>query len=255
MSMSLFDLTGKMALITGSGQGLGLVIARGLGKAGATIVLNDIDKDKLDKAVETLRSEGIETYGSVFNVTKKDEIAREVKYIEENIGPIDILFNNAGIQRRIPLEEFPESDWDDIMEINLKGVFLVSQQVAKGMIARRRGKIVNICSLQSELGRQTIAPYAASKGGVRMLTRGMAVDWGKYNIQTNGIGPGYFITEMTKKLADDPQFDAWLKARTPADRWGLPEELVGTAIFLSSEASNFINGQIIYVDGGILASI
>jgi gluconate 5-dehydrogenase len=255
MSTSLFDLTGKMALITGSGQGLGFVIARGLGKAGATIVLNDIDKDKLDKAVEILRNEGIETHGSLFNVTKKDEIEKEVRFIEEKIGPIDILFNNAGIQRRIPLEDFPESDWDDIMEINLKGVFLTSQQVVKGMISRRRGKIVNICSLQSELGRQTIAPYAASKGGVKMLTRGMAVDWGKHNIQTNGIGPGYFITEMTQKLADDPEFDAWLKARTPADRWGFPEELVGTAIFLSSEASNFINGQIIYVDGGILASI
>lgn len=255
MSTELFSLKGKNVLLTGSGQGLGFVIARGLGNAGATVILNDIDQDKLDKAVATLKSEGIQTYGSLFNVTKKDEIAQAVDKIEKDIGPIDVLFNNAGIQRRIPLEDFPESDWDAIMEINLKGVFLTSQQVVKGMISRKRGKIVNICSLQSELGRQTIAPYAASKGGVKMLTRGMAVDWGKHNIQTNGIGPGYFITEMTKKLADDPQFDAWLKARTPADRWGFPEELVGTAIFLSSEASNFINGQVIYVDGGILASI
>ena len=255
MMNSMFSLKGKIVLITGSGQGLGYVMARGLGKAGATIVLNDIDQGRLDKSVESLKTDGINAYGSVFNVTKKEEIVKAVADIENNIGPIEILVNNAGIQRRAPLEDFPESDWDDIMAINLKGVFLTSQQVVKGMIARKSGKIINICSLQSELGRNTIAPYAASKGGVKMLTRGMAVDWGKYNIQVNGIGPGYFITDMTRPLAEDAKFNAWLCARTPADRWGDPEELVGTAVFLSSNASDFINGQVIFVDGGILAAI
>ncbi len=255
MINSCFGLAGKRVLITGSAQGLGFIIARGLGRAGATVILSDIDKTKLDKAVETLNTEGINTFGRIFNVTKKDQISEAVEDIEQSIGPIDILINNAGIQRRIPLEDFPESDWKEILDINLTGVFLTSQQVAKKMIARKSGKIINICSLQSELGRHTIAPYAASKGGVKMLTRNMAVDWGKYNIQVNGIGPGYFLTEMTRNLAEDQVFDSWLRARTPANRWGDPEELVGTAIFLSSKASNFINGQIIYVDGGILASI
>lgn len=255
MSVDLFRLNGKNVLITGSAQGLGFVLAKGLGQAGATIILNDIVQEKLDRAVEILRHEGIDTHGVLFDVRKKEEIASAVEHIENEIGPIDVLFNNAGIQRRYPLEDFPEDVWDDIMDINLKGVFLTSQQVAKRMIARKRGKIVNTCSLQSELGRETIAPYAASKGGVRMLTRNMSVDWGKYNIQVNGIGPGYFITDMTQNLADDPTFDNWIKNRTPAHRWGLPEELVGSAIFLASDASNFINGHIIYVDGGILASI
>lgn len=255
MINSFFGLKGKTVLITGSAQGLGFIMARGLGRAGATVVLNDIDQDKLDKAVATLKNEGIETYGCLFNVTKKVQISEGVKTIEETVGPIDILFNNAGIQRRAPLEDFSESDWREIIDINLTGTFLTTQQVVKGMIARKAGKIINICSLQSELGRKTIAPYAAAKGGAKMLTRAMAVEWGMHNIQVNGIGPGYFLTDMTQKLADDPKFDSWLRARTPADRWGNPEELVGTAIFLSSSASNFINGQIIYVDGGILAAI
>lgn len=255
MSKLLFDLEGKIALITGSGQGLGFIMARGLGRAGATLVLNDIDRDRLDKAVATLKNEGIKVYGNIFNVTKKDQISEEVMAIEEKVGPIDILINNAGIQRRAPLEDFLESDWREIIDINLTGIFLTTQQVVKGMISRKAGKIINICSLQSELGRQTIAPYAAAKGGAKMLTRAMAVEWGKHNIQVNGIGPGYFITDMTRKLAEDQKFDSWLRARTPADRWGNPEELVGTAIFLSSPASDFINGQIIYVDGGILAAI
>lgn len=255
MVNSYFGLKGKIALITGSAQGLGFTMARGLGKAGAKIVLNDIDQGKLDRAVEKLKSEGIETFGSLFNITKKAQIEEGVRTIEETIGPIEILFNNAGIQRRAPLEDFPESDWREIIDINLTGMFLASQQAAKGMIARKSGKIVNICSLQSELGRKTIAPYAASKGGAKMLTRAMAVEWGMHNIQVNGIGPGYFLTEMTRPLAEDQEFDSWLRARTPADRWGDPEELVGTAIFLASPASNFINGQVIYVDGGILAQI
>jgi gluconate 5-dehydrogenase len=218
-------------------------------------VINDIRQDRIDQTVAALQSEGIEAYGSLFDVTQKEQIAAEVARIEDTIGPIDILINNAGIQKRLPLEDFPEADWRNILDINLTGVFLTAQQVVKGMIARKRGKIINICSLQSELGRKTIAPYAASKGGVKMLTRAMAVDWGHYNIQCNGIGPGYFLTEMTRPLAEDPVFDSWLCARTPADRWGDPEELVGTAVFLASPASDFINGQVIYVDGGILAAI
>lgn len=255
MSKSLFDLSGKIVLITGSAQGLGYTIARGLGKAGATLVINDMIQEKIDKAVAAFKQEGFAVFGSLFNVTVKDQIEKAVKKIEAEVGPIDVLVNNAGIQRRAPLEEFPEKDWDDIMNTNLKGAFLTSQQVVKGMIARKSGKIVNICSLQSELGRLSITPYAAAKGGLKMMTRGMAVEWAKHNIQINGIGPGYFITEMTKPLANDEVFDTWIRGRTPANRWGDPEELVGPAIFLASEASSFINGQVIYVDGGILAAI
>jgi len=178
-----------------------------------------------------------------------------VESIEKEIGGIDILVNNAGIQRRHPLENFPDKDWNDLIHTNLSGAFFVRKAVVKGMISRRSGKIINICSMQSEVGRPSIAPYAAAKGGLKMFTRAMTVEWAKYNIQINGLGPGYLITDMTRPLAEDPKFDAWIKGRTPAGRWGDPVELVGTAIFLASEASNFINGQIIYVDGGILAGI
>jgi gluconate 5-dehydrogenase len=178
-----------------------------------------------------------------------------VAAIEKEVGPIDILFNNAGIQIRHPCEEFPEEDWDRIIAVNLKGIFLMSKQVAQGMIQRRRGKIINMGSVQCELARPTIVPYAASKGGVKMLIRGMATEWGKYNIQVNGIGPGYFISEMTQKLVDDPNFNAWLCSRTPANRWGDPSELIGAAIFLASKASDYVSGLIIYVDGGLLARV
>jgi gluconate 5-dehydrogenase len=255
MNNLLFDLNGKNALITGSAQGLGLVLARGLGKAGANIIVNARTQEKIDVAVNLLKQEGITAYSSRFDVTCKEQISDAIKDIEDNIGSIDILVNNAGIQRRAPLEDFSESDWHDILETNLTGVFLTTQQVVKRMIVRRAGKIINICSMQSELGRQNITPYAASKGGLKMMTKGMAVEWAKYNIQINGIGPGYFITEMTQPLADDPKFNSWICSRTPANRWGDPEELIGAAVFLASEASNFVNGQIIYVDGGILAAI
>lgn len=255
MNSSLFDLKDKIALITGSAQGLGYIIARGLGRAGAEIIINARSDDKIEKAVALLKEEGITAHGCKFDITKREQVEEVVRDIEADIGPIDILVNNAGIQRRIPLEEFPKSDWDEVIDINLTGSFLVSQQVAKGMIKRSGGKIINICSLQSELGRQNITPYAASKGGMKMMTRGMAVEWAKYNIQINGIGPGYFITDMTQSLVDDQEFNSWICGRTPANRWGDPEELVGTAIFLASDASSFINGQIVYVDGGILAAI
>jgi len=251
----LFGLQGKIALITGSSQGLGLVLARGLGKAGVTVVLNGRNEEKLHKAVAELSEEGLTVHGCAFDVTDSTQIREKISVLEQDVGPIDILVNNAGIQRRAPLETFEESAWRELIETNLTGVFLVTRQVVQGMIARKSGKIINICSLQSEVGRVTIAPYTASKGGLKMLTKAMATDWGKYNIQINAIGPGYFITKMTKPLVENPQFDSWLKSRTPMERWGDPSELIGTVIFLASRASSFITGQIIYVDGGILATI
>ena len=251
----LFGLEGRVALVTGSSRGLGLILARGLGGAGATVVLNGRNEQTLQEAVSRMKQEGIDGRGYAFDVTDGEQIDEAIGRIEKDVGPIDILVNNAGIQRRGALEDFSEKDWQDILNTNLTAVFLVSRRVARGMIARRRGKIVNIHSLQSEVARVTIAPYSASKGGVKMLTKGMATDWGKHNIQVNGIGPGYFITEMTRPLADDPEFDRWIKARTPMARWGDPRELVGTAIFLASDASSFMTGQVIYVDGGILATI
>jgi gluconate 5-dehydrogenase len=255
MTSRRFDVSGKIVLITGSSRGLGLVMAKGLAEAGAVVVLNGRNEEHLLKAVASLREDFPEVSGYAFDVTSKAQVKRQVSRIEEKLGKIDVLINNAGIQKRAPLEEFEEEDWRQLLEVNLTGVFLVSQAVALGMIRRKAGKIINICSLQSEVGRKTIAPYAASKGGLKMLTKGMAVDWGRYNIQVNGIGPGYFITDITKPLADDPDFDRWLKNRTPANRWGDPEEIMGAAILLASDASNFINGQIIYVDGGILATL
>ncbi len=255
MKNELFNLSNKIALITGSGQGLGFTIARGLGMAGASLVLNDINEEKLNRAVSILSKEGIAVYGCPFDVTNKKQIHQKISALEKKLGPIDILINNAGIQRRGPLETIEESVWREVIDINLTGAFLTSQRVVLGMIARKSGKIINICSLSSEIGRPTIGPYTASKGGLKMLTKAMAVEWGKHNIQVNGIGPGYFITEMTRVLAKNSQFDNWIRSRTPAGRWGNPSELVGTAIFLASHASSFVNGQIIYVDGGILASL
>lgn len=251
MKGSLFDIEGKIALVTGSSQGLGLSMATALGKAGASVVLNGRNKSKLDKAVKELLKQGIKAHSYLFDVSDKKQVSNAVEEIEDEVGGIDILVNNAGVQKRALLEDFKESDWDEIIRINLKGVFLVSQCVARGMIARKSGKIINICSMQSELARPTIGPYAASKGGVKMLTKSMAAEWMKYNIQVNGIGPGYFLTEMTRSMADKKEFDAWLKSRTPANRWGRPEELNGALIFLSSEASSYVNGHILYVDGGL----
>lgn len=255
MSNSIFSLDGKIALITGAGQGIGFTLAKGLGEAGATVILNGRHQEQLDEAARQLRQQGIQAYTSVFDVSHKEEVAREVVRLEAEVGPIDILVNNAGIQRRAPLEAFPEETWRELIDINLTGVFLTTQQVVQGMLRRGHGKIINICSLQSELGRQTIVPYTASKGGVKMMTRGMAVEWGKHNIQVNGIGPGYFKTALNTKLIEDEKFNAWVCARTPAGRWGELDELVGAAVFLASPASDFVTGQIIYVDGGILASV
>lgn len=251
---NLFDLSGKVALITGSSGGLGFTLARGLAEAGATIILNGRNQTKLDKAVKSLEND-FNVFSTLFDVTDEQQIKNAVMAIEKEIGPIDVLINNAGVMRRGSLENIEKEHFQSVVDINLTGPFLMAKHVAARMIERQRGKIINICSLMSELGRHTVGPYTAAKGGLKMLTKAMAVDWARYNIQINGIGPGYFITDMTQPLADNPEFDAWLKKRTPAGRWGNPDELVGAAIFLASEASNFINGQIIYVDGGILASL
>lgn len=253
--LNAFDLSGKLALVTGSSRGLGAVLAQGLAAAGARLVINGRNPETVTKKTAELREAGVEVFESVFDVTDEDQVATAVEKIESEAGPIGILVNNAGVQVRAPLEQFKVEDWDDILDINLKGAFVVSKHVGTKMISRKAGKIISICSMQSRFGRQTIAPYAASKGGLAMLTRGMAVDWAQYNIQANGLAPGYFITEMTQPLADNPEFDAWLKNRTPAHRWGDPQELLGALVFLASGASDFVNGQIIYVDGGIHAAI
>jgi gluconate 5-dehydrogenase len=250
-----FDIDGKIALVTGSGQGIGYVLAKGLADAGCTVILNDIVEERLNDSVNQLKKEGFNAHGVVFDVRDEDQINSSIEKIIKDIGKIDILVNNAGIQIRGPLEDFKLTDWQRLMDINLTGAFLVSKSVVKGMINRKTGKIINICSMQSELARPSIAPYTAAKGGLRNLTRGMATDWGKYNIQVNGIAPGYFKTAMTKALYEDKTFDAWLCGRTPANRWGDPEELVGTLIYLSSNASGYVNGHLVYVDGGMLACV
>jgi len=254
MSVGLFDLTGKTALITGSGQGIGYALAQGLGRAGAHVVLNGRDAAKLAQAAETLGAEGLSVTVSAFDVTDPRAVAAAVDAIEA-VRAIDILVNNAGIQRRGPLEDYPVETWHEIMRTNVDSVFFVGQAVARHMISRGRGKIINIASLQSEAARYSIAPYTASKGAVKNLTRGMCTDWARHGLQINAIGPGYFATPLNQALIDDPVFDAWLKTRTPAGRWGRVEELQGAAIFLASAASDFVNGQILYVDGGVLATL
>jgi gluconate 5-dehydrogenase len=254
MSLQLFDLTGRRALVTGSSQGIGFSLAQGLAAAGAKVVLNGRDRAKLDAAVEQLREQGLEVEGDAFDVTDPQAVEAAVGRIEE-AGPIDILVNNAGIQRRMPLEDFPIETWHELMRTNLDSVFYVGQAVARRMIGRRRGKIINIASLMSEAARYSIAPYTASKGAVKNLTKGMCTDWARHNIQVNAIGPGYFATPLNKALVEDPKFNAWLEARTPAARWGKVEELQGACIFLASAASDFVNGQTLYVDGGVLATV
>jgi gluconate 5-dehydrogenase len=255
MMNALFDLTGKIALITGSSRGIGFGIARGLGQAGATIILNGRNAERLNRAVSALSQEGLKVYGYSFDVSDSKQVDQNISTVDREVGPVDILVNNAGIQRRGPLETIEESIWREVIETNLTAVFLISKRVVKGMIARRAGKIINICSLMSEISRPTIAPYTASKGGVKMLTKAMAVEWAKYNIQVNGIGPGFIATEMNKALLEDQEFDAMVKSRTPAGRWGEPSDLGGAAIFLASRASDYITGQIIYVEGGLLSAL
>jgi gluconate 5-dehydrogenase len=253
--VDLFKLEGRRALITGSGRGIGLALAYGLARAGAEVVLNDLDEPRTKAAAETMVAEGLSATYSLFDVTDQGAVIAAIDRLEREAGAIDILINNAGIQRRAPLENFTAENWDAILRVNLSSVFYVSQAVARHMIARRRGKIINICSVQSQLGRPTIAPYAASKGAVAMFTKGQCVDWAKYGIQINGIAPGYFATEMNKALVEDEEFSRWLCNRTPAGRWGRVDELTGAAIFLASDAASFVNGQILYVDGGLTSSV
>jgi len=255
MSQNLFDLTGKNILITGSSRGIGYALAEGMGNAGGRIIINGTNKNRLTESLKNLTNKKISAHGSVFNVCNESSVHKQITHIEKDVGPIDILINNAGIQIRGPLEEFDLKDWQHIMDVNLTGAFVTAKAVVKGMIQRNRGKIINICSMQSELARPTIAPYAASKGGLKLLTQSMATEWGKYNIQVNGIAPGYFKTEITRELYENKDFDAWLCERTPANRWGDPSELVGAAIFLASEASDYVNGHVIFVDGGLRARV
>ena len=255
--MSLFNLDGKIALVTGSTDGLGKAIALGLGKANATIVVNGRSSiDKLNRVVEEFNKDGINASGSLCDVTNEAQVTEMVENIEGNVGAIDILVNNAGINIRSGMIDMSLEKFKNNVDINLLGPFIVSKIVAKRMIKRKSGKIINICSLMSELGRNSVGAYAASKGGLKMLTQNMATEWAKHNIQINGIGPGYFATKLTEPLRkEENPFNDFIINRTPAGRWGNPDELVGAAIFLSSKASDFVNGHILYVDGGILATI
>jgi len=251
MTFPLFDLSGQRALITGSSQGIGLALARGLAQHGATIVLNGRDRAKLAAAALILKEEGHDVVASDFDVTEGEAVRLGVDDIEQNFGAIDILINNAGMQFRTPLEDFPGDKWEQLLKTNVSSVFYTGQAVARHMIKRRQGKIINIASVQSELARPGIAPYTATKGAVKNLTRGMCADWAKYGLQINAIAPGYFKTPLNQALVDSEEFSSWLEKRTPAARWGNVDELIGAAVFLSSKASSFVNGHALYVDGGI----
>lgn len=256
MSTKLFDLTGKVALVTGAVHGLGMAMAKGLGNAGATIVVNNHSEDSLESAVKEYKDSGLNAYGYVFDVTDTDAVEAAIKKIEAEVGPIDILVNNAGIIKRTPIIEMETADFEEVIKVDLVGPFIVSKFVAKSMINRGGGKIINICSMMSELGRDSVSAYAAAKGGLKMLTKSMATEWARFNIQTNGIGPGYFATSQTAPIRiDGHPFNEFIISRTPAGRWGDPEDLQGTAVFLASKASDFVNGHVVYVDGGILATI
>ena len=257
MSLDLFDLTNKCALVTGATHGLGMAMALGLGRAGATIVVNGhSSQEKIDRAVATYTDEGISAYGYMFDVTNEPGVEKAVARIEEEVAPIDILVNNAGIIKRTPLLEMDLKDWEAVVRTDLTGAFIMAKHVVPGMIERGGGKVINICSMMSELGRDTVGAYAAAKGGLKMLTRNMATEWARHSIQVNGIGPGYFATSQTAPIrVEGHPFNDFIVNRTPSRKWGDPDELAGAAIFLASEASDFVNGHILYVDGGILATI
>lgn len=254
---NLFDLSGKVALVTGATHGLGMAMAHGLGSAGAKLVINgNSSQEKIDNAVAQYRESGFDASGYRFDVTDEAEVESSIARIEDEVGAIDILVNNAGIIRRIPLLDMPLDEWEQVIRTDLTSVFIVSRSVVKRMVDRKRGKVINICSMMSELGRDSVGAYAAAKGGLKMLTRNMATEWARHNIQVNGIGPGYFATEQTAPIrVDGHPFNDFIVGRTPAGRWGDPNDLQGVAVFLSSAASDFVNGQVIYVDGGILATI
>ena len=259
MSKSIFDLTGKVALVTGAAHGIGFAIAKGLAEAGATICFNCSSQRSLEKGMAAYEAEGIKAYGYVADVTDENAVVDMVAKIKEDVGIIDILVNNAGIIKRIPMLEMSATDFRQVIDVDLNAPFIVAKAVLPGMIEKNKGKIINICSMMSEFGRETVCSYAAAKGGLKMLTRNICSEFGSYNIQCNGIGPGYIETPQTaplrEKQADgsDHPFHTFLMGRTPAGRWGTPEDLAGPAVFLSSDASDFVNGQILYVDGGIQA--
>jgi len=257
MSQELFNIKGKVALVTGSTHGLGMAMAMGLGKAGATIVVNgNSSQEKIDNAVATYKKEGVNAVGYKFNVADEADVIANISKIETEVGNIDILVNNAGIIKRTPLAEMEVADFKQVLNIDLVSPFIVSKHVVKGMMQRKAGKIINICSMMSQLGRNTVGAYAAAKGGLVMLTKNMATEWARFNIQVNGIGPGYFATSQTAPIrVDGHPFNDFIVNRTPAAKWGDPNDLAGAAIFLGSKASDFVNGHILYVDGGILATI
>lgn len=257
MTHPLFDLSGKVALVTGATHGLGMSMAFGLASAGAKLVINGhSSKEKINAAIAEYTSKGFTAVGYQFNVTDENEVEQAITQIENECGPIDILVNNAGIIKRIPLLEMPLEDWEQVIKTDLTGVFVVSKAVVNRMVKRGAGKVINVCSMMSELGRNSVGAYAAAKGGLKMLTRNMATEWAKYNVQVNGIGPGYFATSQTAPIrVDGHPMNEFIISRTPAGKWGDPDDLQGATIFLASKASDFVTGQIVYVDGGILATI
>ncbi len=257
MSLSLFDLKGKTALITGGAQGLGKAIAIGLGHAGATLIINGRSQARLQEAQKSYKKEGLDVHIYAFDVTKEDEAIVALDKMEIEVGPIDILINNAAIIKRTPIVEMDVADFREVLDVDVVGAFIMAKNVAKRMIAdNRQGKVINMCSMMSEVSRNTVSAYAAAKGGLKMLTKEMADEWAKHNIQTNAIGPGYFATDQTAPIrVGGHPFNDFIVKRTPARRWGTPEELQGAAIFLASNASNFVNGHVLYVDGGILATL
>jgi gluconate 5-dehydrogenase len=253
MKGQLFDLAGRTALVTGSSRGLGRAMAEGLAEAGAAVVLNGADGERLTKAAAEMRAAGHTVHEARFDVTNEAEILAAFATLDALGVAVDILVNNAGIQFRRPMVELDTADWRRVIETNLTSAFVIGREAAKRMIPRGSGKIINIGSLTSDLARATVAPYTVAKGGIKMLTRAMTAEWATHGIQANAIGPGYMLTDMNQALVDDPAFNAWVVGRTPSRRWGKPDELIGTAVFLASAASDYVNGQIIYVDGGMLA--
>lgn len=255
MAISLFSLEGKTALVTGSSRGLGRAIAEALGSAGARIVLNGVDAGRLASTAESLREKGIDVRAEAFDVTDEAAVVAAFQRLDAAGVEVDILVNNAGIQLRKPIIEFTAEEWRRVLDTNLTSAFFVGREAAKRMIPRGRGKVINIGSLMSGFARPTIAPYTAAKGAIKLLTQSMAAEWAEHGIQANAIGPGYMLTDMNQALTSNPQFDAWVKGRTPSRRWGKPEELGGAAIFLASSASDYVNGQLLYVDGGMSAVV
>ena len=253
MSESRFDLTGRLILVTGSSRGIGRTLAAGIVASGASVILNARDAGALDSAAQQLRSDAphARVITAAFDVTDGDAVVDAVRSLESEHGPIDGLVNNAGVQHRVPLLDLEVADWDRVLRTNLTSAFLVGREVARGMVARGDGAIVNICSIQSDLARPSIAPYTAAKGGLRNLTRAMTAEWASSGVRINGIAPGYLNTEMTRALVEDPEFDRWVRGRTPAGRWGDAEDLVGAAVFFLSDASRFVTGQVLFVDGGM----